>query len=143
VREHWGGCRSSSSCLMIIGLTAGTAGGTHRLRRSCWVYTTEGDGWLDSSGPQQPGEALGGHRVTSGPRNLTEKNGTGKTGGHYPRSTATAHPPRWSGGFTRTRGRGVVFSEFVFGAQGAHSRGGSATVAFSAISARAKRAATT
>ena len=67
MREHWGGCRSSSSCLMIIGLTAGTAGDTHRLGRSGWVNTMEGHGWLGSWGLQAAPAASGGRRVASGP----------------------------------------------------------------------------
>ena len=91
---------------------------------------------VGSDGPEQPEWHWGSGHATPWHAHAGSETGTGKTGGHYPRSTATAHPPRWSGGFTRTRGRRVVFSEFVLGAQRAHSRGGSATVAFSAISAR-------
>ena len=40
----------------------------------------KGDSRPDSSGPHQPGEALGGHRETSGPRNLSRKAATAKRG---------------------------------------------------------------
>ena len=102
MREHWGGCRSSSSCLMIIGLTAGTAGGTHRLRRSDYIGTMEGDGRLDSSGPQQPGEALGGQRVTSGALGPGTENGTGEFGAPKASPTRAMRCSRGAGRLSRT-----------------------------------------
>ena len=107
-----------------------------RQGRSGWVERNEinhPDGCAD---PYAACGAWAERSVTAEPRNRDPEIGTDKTGTPPARSTATNHPLRRFGRFTRTRGRVVMLSESVFGGVMRHGQSRHAGVAFPAIPVR-------
>ena len=136
MRELWGGVSELKS-LMVIICAPGRHSGRHPPAAALRLGQHDEEGWLAwFFGPASAWGGVGRTPRDFGASQPFPESGNGKTGGHYARPTATARPLRRLRRFTRTRGRGATSPEFVFEAQAAHSRGGSATVALSAISAR-------